>query len=66
MMINHLPGADVTPGQPRTSQTGTFAAVVPLPRRWARAKNWAERSRVARLDSDALHHMRRLELQNRG
>ena len=69
MMICNLPGADVTPGQPRATQSGgfgAFAAVVPLPRRWARAKNWAERSRVSRLDGNALHRMRQLELQNRG
>lgn len=65
MMTIDLPRSEVTPG-PRNGPSGSFAAVVPLPRRWARAKSWAERSRVARLDSNALSRMRKLELQNRG
>lgn len=44
----------------------TFSPVVPLPRRWARAKNWAQHSRAGRLDAPALSVMRELEWANRG
>jgi hypothetical protein len=52
--------------KPRLANGGSFAAVVPLPMRWARAKTWAKRSRAGLLDGEFFRRMRTLERQNRG
>jgi hypothetical protein len=58
-------GPAAKPGQSR-SRSGSYAAVIPLPMRWARAKTWATRSRVEYPNGTALSRMRLLEKQNRG
>ena len=52
--------------RPSSPTLGAFAAVVPLPRRWARAKTWATRSQTGLLDSETLVRMRHMERMNRG
>jgi len=48
------------------SPTGAFAPIIPLPRRWARAKTWARRVHTGPLNSETLLHMRQMERLNRG
>lgn len=52
--------------RPSSSAAGAFAPVIPLPRRWARAKLWAMRVQTALPDGEVLVRMRRLERLNRG
>lgn len=50
----------------RSALTGNVAALVPLPRRFARAKRWAARRAVALPKAQTLAWMRLQERQNRG
>ena len=50
----------------RPRSVSGFAPVLPLPKRWARAKSWQERARIQRLDGVALARMRQFERLNRG
>jgi hypothetical protein len=58
-------GPAAKPGQ-TPSRGGSFAAIIPLPMRWARAKTWAARSRIEHPNGNALARMRSFEKQNRG
>jgi hypothetical protein len=65
-MINEHPGA-VTPRETCPSTvTGTFAAVVPLPMRFARAKHWSRRALAGKFDAAILRAMRLMERANQG
>lgn len=52
--------------RPSSPSGGAFAPIVPLPRRWARAKTWAARAQAGLLDGETLIRMRRMERMNRG
>lgn len=54
------------PRETPSSNTGAFAAVVPLPRRFARAKVWSRRALAGKLDTSIMRLMRTMERANRG
>jgi hypothetical protein len=64
-MINENICGDVPCETPSTT-TGAYAAVIPLPRRFARAKSWSRRALAGKLDTSIMRWMRTMERANRG
>ena len=54
------------PRETSSTASGAFAAVIPLPRRFARAKVWSSRALAGKLDASVMRLMRSMERANRG